>query len=143
MDLVTHIFFALMLSQRFDLWVVLGSILPDMDKLYTYPKKRFFRSESHTFIGEIPSSVFFVLVFSFLSLYFGRHLFSLAFGYMSHILLDFLVGETKPFRPFLRDKVDFNLDMKGKLVLGASIWLLGLYLYGGEIWDTAKQFLGY
>ncbi|MBI2676250.1 MAG: metal-dependent hydrolase [Candidatus Aenigmarchaeota archaeon] len=142
MDLISHALFALILNQRFDLWVIVGSLLPDMDKLYTYPKKRFFRSESHTFIGEIPFASMFVFALSFLSPYFGPYLFSMAFGYMSHILLDFLAGETKPFRPFLKDKVDFNLGMKGKLALGAAIWLIGLNLYGGEIWISGRRLLG-
>ncbi len=143
MDIISHVFFALMLNQYFDWWVALGSVLPDLDKLYTYPKKRFFRSESHTFAGEIPFSVLFVLIFSLLSLYFGQHLFSLAFGYMSHILLDFLVGETKPFRPFLKDKVDFNLSLRRKAVVGIVVWVSGLYVYGSDIWIFAKQLLGY
>lgn len=142
MDLISHGFFALLLYQRLDFWLILGSILPDIDKVYTYPKKRFRGASSHTALGELPFGSVLLLASLILSLFYP-FLYSLTFGILTHILLDFITGETRPFRPFVTERVDFNWSVKKKIMIGAVLWGLGLLIYGGQLWNYARSVMAF
>ena len=127
MDALSHIFFTHILTgTRFSWGLVIGSVIPDLDKTYTFLVRRKFRKvESRTAFQELP----------FLSLMAGAFmvlgLLSVAQGILAHFLLDFMTGETRPFSPFSDRTIDFNLPIKGKIVLGGLIWasyLIGLTL---------------
>jgi len=49
----------------------------------------------------------------------------LCLGLISHYVLDFILGESKPFHPFFENIVDFNLELKYKIAIGAGLWLTG------------------
>ena len=138
MDLISHVFFGMLLYGRFDIWVVVGAVLPDIDKVYTYPKKIFRGAYSHTFIGELPTGVLIVLMLQLMG-FVNPLFFSVGFGYMSHILLDFITGETVPFRPFVKERVNYNWSPKKKIVIGAAFWIAGAALYGDVIWTYAQN----
>lgn len=142
MDLISHLFFSLLLYQRFDVWLLIGSILPDIDKIYTYPKKRFRGASSHTALGELPFGTTLLLASRLLSILYPL-LTALTFGILTHILLDFITGETRPFRPFVTERVDFNWPIKAKIIIGMFLWGMGLIFYGGEVWSFAKQAIQY
>ncbi len=138
MDLISHLFFALLLYQRFDIWLFIGAVIPDIDKIYTYPKKRFRGAGSHTALGELPFGAILLLASASLSIFYP-FLTSLTFGMLTHMLLDFITGETGPFRPFATERVDFNWPIKAKIIIGIFLWGAGLAFYGGEIWSFAKS----
>lgn len=122
MDTLSHIFFAhLLTSTRFSWWLVIGSLIPDLDKVYTFIIKKKFRGvESRTMFQELPvlsvlSGVFMII-----------GLFGIAQGILAHFLLDFLTGETKPFSPLSNKIINFNLSIPKKIILGGVIWALYL-----------------
>lgn len=120
MDPVTHVFFTIILRLgQIDPWFVLGSILLDVDKLFTYSKGHLRGYKSRTAFHELPFASLFLLIASVINM-------NLCFGMISHLLLDFVVGETRPFFPFKNDIIDYNLELKYKFVVGAVIWLVGL-----------------
>ncbi len=124
MDLVSHIVFACLLNfGRVDFWLILGSILPDFDKVFTYPKRKFRGCESRTFFTELPMAAILIPVS-----FFFPHTFTI--GLVSHYLLDFLTGETRPFNPFVRTVVDFELPLRYKALLGCIMWVIGGVLVG-------------
>lgn len=49
--------------------------------------------------------------------------FGVAQGIMAHFFLDFVTGETEPFSPFSRKRIDFNLSIPKKIILGGIIWV--------------------
>ena len=122
MDILSHIFFAhLITGVKFSWGLVIGSIIPDLDKPYTLlVKKRLRRVESRTWFQELP----------FLSLISGSLMLAgfmeVAQGILAHFLLDFTTGETRPFSPLSKATVDFNFSIPVKIVLGGIIW--GAYL---------------
>lgn len=122
MDALSHIFFAhLITSTRFSWGLVIGSLIPDLDKVYTFLiKKKFRKVESRTRFQELP----------FLSLLSGMFmilgLFEIVQGILLHFLLDFVTGETRPFSPLSDKIIDFNLSIPKKIVLGGLIWALYL-----------------
>ena len=120
MDLFSHIFFSIMFFKKVFYLAIFGAIFPDLDRLYSYPKKRFFLYGSRTWWHELPflSSVMLIgLVF---------RLYPFVLGIISHIFLDFVTGSTRPFYPFSEKVVDFNLSKKAKIILGGIIWAIGL-----------------
>ena len=145
MDLISHAVFAMVLGGHFDVWLVAGALLPDIDKLYTYPKKGFRGAGSHTALGELPLGLLLVLVVetgAVIAPGFGAALGPLGLGILSHLLLDFLTGETGPFRPFLRERVGLAWGLKVKIVLGAVIWIIGGVLFGEQLWTYANGLMG-
>lgn len=142
MDLISHLFFAMILYHKIDFWLLLGSVLPDIDKIYTYPKKRFRGASSHTALGELPFG-FILLMASFVFTLIYPAAFALTFGILTHVLLDFITGETRPFRPFVTERVDFNWSIKKKIIIGACMWGLGLLIYGGQLWSYAKSAIAF
>lgn len=119
MDLISHIIFAYILNfGNFNIWLFFGSIVPDLDKFITYPKKQFKGYRSRTLFAELPFSSI-LIAFSILI--------SPAFtlGLISHYVLDFLTGETRPFYPFFKNVVNFNLKLRHKILVGGLIWLIG------------------
>ena len=123
MDIISHIFFGIILYGRVDLLLVLGTILPDFDKAWTYPRRRIRGADSRTIVTELP-----IMPLVAIAGYFFSPAFSL--GIISHILLDFVTGETRPFNPFSKEKVNFNWPLKYKLVIAVIIWASGIYLIG-------------
>jgi hypothetical protein len=123
MDPISHIAFSYILNLGHgNLWLIIGSVILDIDKIFTYVQRKFKGHESRTFLSELP----FVCLLIGLSTIFNK---DFAFGIISHYMLDFLVGETKPFNPFQNNIVNFNLKTNHKIVLGAIIWLIGGILY--------------
>ena len=122
MDTLSHIFFVhLLTSSRFSWGLVVGSILPDLDKVYTFLiKKKFRKAESRTLFQELP----FLSVLS--GLFVALGLFEIAQGILAHFVLDFMTGETRPFSPFSDKIINFNLSIPGKIILGGVIWALYL-----------------
>ncbi len=127
MDIVSHIVFAHILSGQQDLSLplILGAAVPDIDRLYMYLKGKFRGASSRTFIQELPFLSLLILI----GIVIDQPLFSL--GVISHIFLDFVTGETKPFYPFCRETVNFNLPIKYKIVLGGIIWGIGAVYMAG------------
>ncbi len=122
MDIVSHIVFAHILSGQKDLSLplLIGATIPDVDRFYMYLKGKFRGANSRTFFQELPFLSFLILF----GIIINQPLFSL--GVISHIFLDFITGETKPFYPFSEKIVDFNLSIKYKIILGAVIWGIGV-----------------
>ncbi len=123
MDIISHIFFGIILYRGLDPLLILGAILPDFDKVWTYPKKRIKGAASRTILTELPIMPLIAIAGYFFSPAF-------ALGVISHILLDFVTGETRPFNPFVKDTVNFNWRLRYKLILVGAIWGLGIYLIG-------------
>ncbi|MEM5773120.1 MAG: hypothetical protein QXL86_02740 [Candidatus Aenigmatarchaeota archaeon] len=96
--------------------------MPDIDKLFTYSKKKFKGHESRTMFSEIPVGSIII----FFSIFINK---DLTLGLISHYLIDYLVGETKPFYPFFKNIVDFNLKFKYKIILGVILWTIGGVLF--------------
>ncbi len=145
MDLISHAIFAMVLGGHFDVWLVVGSALPDVDKIYTYPKKLFRGAGSHTALGELPLGLLMVLLLetgAVLAPGFGAILGPLGLGILSHLLLDFLTGETGPFRPFLGERVGLRWTLRVKVVLGVVIWIIGGILFGEQLWTYANGLIG-
>ncbi len=126
MDLITHAFFAIILYGKIDIFLIIGSFFPDLDKIFTYTKKHFRGAESRTPFTELIIMPLIAIVGYFISPAFS-------FGIISHILLDFITGETKPFSPFSDEKVNFNWGLKTKVIIGGTIWTLGMFLIGSGI----------
>lgn len=136
MDLITHAFFALMLAKVLGytltelkvegaLQLLFGAALPDVDRLYSYPRKKFGGYVSRTFVQEFPFMSCLLAVACLLStLNFSTFLFIL--GLISHIFLDFVTGSTRPFYPLFKRPVNFNLKLKHKILVGALTWAIGL-----------------
>jgi hypothetical protein len=123
MDPISHIAFSYILNLgKGSLWLIIGSVILDFDKIFTYVQRKYRGHESRTFLSELP----FVCVLIGLSTIINK---DFVFGIISHYILDFLVGETKPFNPFQNNIVNFNLKTTHKIVLGAIIWLIGGILY--------------
>ena len=123
MDPISHIAFAYILNLgQGSLWLISGSVILDLDKIYTYFQRKFRGHESRTFLSELPLVCLLIGLSTIVNKDF-------AFGIISHYILDFLVGETKPFNPFQNNIVNFNLKTNHKIVLGAIIWLVGGILY--------------
>jgi len=123
MDPISHIAFAYILNLgKGSMWLIIGSLILDFDKIYTYTQRKFRGQESRTFLSELP----FVCLLIGLATIINK---DFTFGMISHYVLDFLVGETKPFNPFQKNIVNFNLKTTHKIVLGAIIWLIGGILY--------------
>ncbi|MDI6806389.1 MAG: zinc dependent phospholipase C family protein [Candidatus Aenigmarchaeota archaeon] len=119
MDIISHIIFACILNfGSLNGWLILGSVLPDFDKFITYRKKQFKGYRSRTLFAELP----FTSILIFLSVFINP---SFTLGLISHYILDFISGETRPFYPFLKNVVDFNLKLKQKILVGVIIWLIG------------------
>ena len=114
MDLISHIFFGLILYGGVDPFLILGTILPDFDKVWTYPKKRIRGSESRTIVTELP-----IMPLVAIGGYFISPAFTL--GVISHMFLDFITGETRPFTPLVKDKVSFNWKLRYKIIIAAII----------------------
>ncbi|GEM_PF-5741003 len=121
MDIISHAIFGIFFAKQVSLQAVIGGVLPDLDRLYTYPKGKYFRHESRTWFHELP----FLSVVMAAGFLLGFPLFSL--GVLSHVFLDFVTGSTRPLYPLSRKHIDFNLPKKAKVALGATIWATGLY----------------
>ena len=119
MDLISHIIFGIIFSKNLSLLAIFGAVFPDLDRLYSYPKKRFFSYSSRTWWHELPFLSFVMLIGIVLGLY------PFVLGVVSHIFLDFVTGSTRPFYPFSKKIIDFNLSKKVKIVLGGIIWVIG------------------
>lgn len=124
MDIISHAIFGILFAKQVSLQAVIGAVFPDIDRLYTYPKGRYFKHTSRTWWHELP----FLSVVITAGFFLGFPLFSL--GVLSHIFLDFLTGSTRPFHPFSGRHIDFNLPRTVKVVLGAAIWAIGAYCIG-------------
>ena len=123
MDPISHIAFSYILNLgQGSLWLIIGSVILDFDKIFTYVQRKFRGHESRTFLSELPIVCLLIGLSTIVNKDF-------AFGIISHYILDFLVGETKPFNPFQNNIVNFNLKTNQKIVLGAIIWLIGGILY--------------
>ena len=122
MDLISHVLFAHLItgSTKISYELVIGSVFQDLDRLYSYPKKRMQRAESRTFFHELPF-ISLVILWAVVS---GHILF--VYGVISHIFLDFVTGHTRPFYPIVRDDIDFNLPFRAKIFLGVVIWVIGV-----------------
>ena len=120
MDIISHILFGILFSREISLWVIFGTIFPDLDRFYSYPKKNFFKYKSRTWWHELPFLSLVMLVGIMLNLY------PFVLGIISHIFLDFTTGSTRPFYPLNKKIVDFNLSRKNKIILGGIIWVIGL-----------------
>jgi membrane-bound metal-dependent hydrolase YbcI (DUF457 family) len=119
MDLISHIIFAYILNfGKFDIWLVLGSMVPDLDKFVTYRKRYFGGYKSRTLFTELPFASIFIIISILINPFF-------TLGLISHYILDFLIGETRPFYPFFKNVVNFNLKLKYKILVGLIIWLIG------------------
>ena len=122
MDIISHILFAHIVygKQVFSLEMAIGAVFQDLDRIYSYSRKRFFGAKSRTFFHELPFISAVILIAWILNF----KLFVL--GVISHVILDFITGHTKPFYPFYSKDVNFNLPLKAKLLLGVVIWVIGL-----------------
>lgn len=120
MDLISHILFSFIFTKSLSIWCILGSVFPDLDRIYSYMKLKFFGHESRTWWHELP----FLSVVIFVAFVSGFYLFAL--GIISHIFLDFVTGSTRPFYPFSKKIINFNLPLKIKILFGAIIWVIGL-----------------
>jgi membrane-bound metal-dependent hydrolase YbcI (DUF457 family) len=119
MDLISHIIFAYILNfGNFDFWLFLGAMLPDLDKFVTYRKGYFGGYRSRTLFTELPFASILIIISNFIN-----PLFTL--GLISHYILDFITGETRPFYPFIKNVVNFNLKLKYKVLVGVIIWSIG------------------
>jgi membrane-bound metal-dependent hydrolase YbcI (DUF457 family) len=121
MDLISHILFGIILYQAVDPFLILGTVLPDVDKAWTYPKRRIRGANSRTVLTELPLMPLIAIAGFFFSPAFSL-------GVVSHLVLDFITGETRPFNPFSTETVDFNWSLKTKLVLAGVLWTSGIYL---------------
>ncbi len=122
MDFVSHVILAHFMTGTliFSKELTFGSLFPDLDKVYVYAKRKFRRAESRTWFHELPFLSLVVLIASLTH----HHLF--ACGVITHIFLDFVTGETRPFYPFIEKKVDYNLSLKIKAVMSVMVWASGL-----------------
>ncbi len=121
MDIISHIIFAHLLSgeRNISIPLILGAVAPDVDRFYMYLKGKFRGAKSRTFVQELP----FLSLLILFGIIIEQPLFSL--GVISHIFLDFITGETKPFYPFTKETVNFNFPIKYKIILGGIIWVIG------------------
>jgi len=119
MDPISHIAFVYILAMgNMDIWFILGAVAPDIDKIFTYRYGKFRGCESRTIVHELPVAALLVGISILISN-------GLCLGLISHYVLDFILGESKPFHPFFENIVDFNLELKYKIALGAGLWLSG------------------
>lgn len=123
MDIVSHVVFAWLLNGgEMTFWLLLGSMAPDFDKIFTYTKRNFRGYRSRTSWTELPVAALLIAG----SVFVHPHL---TLGLISHYVLDFLVGQSRPFHPLVGNMVDFNLPLKHKMVIGAVLWMVGGVLY--------------
>jgi hypothetical protein len=122
MDIISHVLFAFLLARQKELSLplLLGAVLPDIDRFYSYPMRNYRGAKSRTFFQELP----FLSLMLIIGILIGEPLFSL--GIISHFLLDFLVGESRVFYPFYKKPVNFNLPLRFKVLIGGIIWAIGL-----------------
>jgi hypothetical protein len=119
MDLLSHIVLAALLAHgRMSWWLILGAILPDFDKILTYPRGYMTTHRARTAWAELPLSSLLILM----ALPIHTHL---VLGMVSHHILDYLVGETRPFYPFFKSVVSFNLRLRYKALLAVILWFIG------------------
>ena len=123
MDIVSHGILGILFAKEVSLLAVAGGLFPDIDKLYTLAKGRYRREDSRTWFQE-PPFLSFVVVAGFLL---GIPAFSL--GVISHYFIDFITGSTRPFNPFNKKVIDFNLSIPQKIALGAVIWFIGAAVF--------------
>lgn len=117
MDPISHIAFVYILAMgNIDIWFVLGAVAPDIDKIFTYLHGKFRGHESRTIVHELPIAATLVGI----SILINN---GLCLGLISHYFLDFILGESKPFYPFFGNVVDFNLELRYKIAIGAGLWL--------------------
>jgi membrane-bound metal-dependent hydrolase YbcI (DUF457 family) len=121
MDIISHAVIGILFAKQASLQAIIGAVFPDLDRLYTYPKGKYFRHDSRTWFHELPflsivASAAFILGF-----------WPFAMGLLSHIFLDFITGSTRPLYPLSKRHIDFNLSRKAKIALGAAIWAIGAY----------------
>jgi len=122
MDLISHLIFAVLLNSGMpDVWLFLGAIFPDIDKAVTYPRKHFFSHLSRTLFTELPMESLFIAASIIIMPQF-------ALGLISHYVLDYLSGETKPFHPFFGNTVNFDIPWKFKIFVSAVFWIIGWIL---------------
>ncbi|MEE9406290.1 MAG: metal-dependent hydrolase [Candidatus Aenigmarchaeota archaeon] len=121
MDIISHAVFGILFAKQVSLQAIIGAVFPDLDRLYTYPKGKYFKHGSRTWFHELP----FLSIVMAAAFFLGFPLFSL--GLLSHIFLDFVTGSTRPFYPLSDKHIDFNLNRKTKIALGAAIWAIGAY----------------
>lgn len=122
MDIISHLVFAALLNGGMpSIWLFLGAVFPDIDKAVTYPKRHFRGHLSRTLFTELPlESIIVTVSIVFLP--------EFALGLISHYVLDYISGETKPFHPFFSNIVNFELNWKVKLLLAAIFWIIGWIL---------------
>ena len=122
MDIISHILFAFLLAgqKELSLPLLLGAVLPDIDRLYSYPTGNYRGAKSRTLFQELP----FLSLLMIIGILIGETLFAL--GIISHFLLDFLTGETQIFYPFYIKPVNFNLSISFKIIVGVIVWVIGL-----------------
>ena len=120
MDIFSHIFFGILFAKDISLWVVFGSIFPDLDRFYSYSKGKFFKYKSRTWWHELPFLSIVILIGLILKIY------PFVLGIISHIFLDFITGSTRTFYPIIKEVIDFNLSKKNKILLGVIIWVIGI-----------------
>jgi len=119
MDPITHVLFSAILFNKLDPALVFGSVLPDLDHIYSYLKGNLRSYRSRTPLHELPALSFLIAISSFLNP-------SLSLGLISHAVLDFITGDTRPFYPFHKGVVRFNLPAKLKVLLAVIVWAIGL-----------------
>jgi len=123
MDPISHIAFVYILAMgNIDVWFILGAIAPDIDKVFTYAQGKFRGHESRTIVHELIIAAPLVGISTLINQ-------GLSLGLISHYLLDFILGESKPFHPFFENIVDFNLGLKYKVVVGVVLWLTAGLLF--------------
>lgn len=122
MDIISHLVFAVLLNGGVpDILLLLGAVFPDLDKAVTYPKRHFLTHLSRTLFTELPlESIIIAISIVFIPQF--------TLGLISHYILDYLSGETKPFHPFFGNIVSFQPSMKVKLLVGAIFWIIGWIL---------------
>jgi len=122
MDPISHIAFVYIIAMgNIDIWSVLGAVVLDIDKIYAYSHGKFRGHESRTILHELPIAALLVGISILINNGF-------CLGLISHYFLDFILGESKPFHPFFENVVDFNLELKYKIGIGAGLWLtIGLF----------------
>lgn len=119
MDPISHIAFVYILGLRnISVLSILGAVAPDIDKIFTYAHRKFRGHESRTIVHELPLAALFVSISILINS-------ELCLGLISHYVLDFILGESRPFYPFFGNIVDFNLEWKYKIGIGATLWLTG------------------
>ena len=101
--------------------MILGALLPDLDHIWTYIKRNFRGADSRTWFHELPVAGMLAVGAVFVWPDFGL-------GLIAHIFLDFVTGETRPFAPFSKLKVDFNWSVRVKMVIGGILWAIGARL---------------